>query len=695
MQKKTIQIRLIFASVFCVLAAVISVSLIASISARKIIQEESSEQIRLVTHSTQTLIQAWLSDRQSDLEVWSRRPELIDMFNTSEPGTADNTLLVGQLQLVKETYSWYEDISICDSAGDIVASSNTALIGKINISDREYFKNAMNGKTFVSGASISRGSGNPVFFVTTPIVYGGQILGIVVSIVDLKSFTEQFITPITIGQTGYVFLYERTGVILAHPETDMVLNANLEDFEWGQKILGSPQGHIAVDFEDATWNVSFDMEDSSLWGIAAAIDMDEYLLPIAEMQKRLVQVAIAVSLVAVLIIFLLTNSFIRPLKTVTAAMSNISEGDADLTATLEVTGNDEITQLAIDFNSFLGGLREVVLHIRETTTEAADVKEKLSLVSEESAASGAEISANLDSMHSQIETLNLQIEKSSTSVSDINSIIGNFDELVTTQVTAITQTSSAIEEMMGLIENMNTIMNSRKDSLETLLKSSEDGGARIKQTNDNISRINNQMDYLSEVSALINQIASQTNLLSMNAAIEAAHAGESGKGFAVVADEIRKLAEQAAENATTIETTLKDIEQQTSIATESSEESSKAFSKIGTEVSLFYNEMSELISSISELSQGGKEILVSVALLSESSSKVQDGAHQIKDEAGLIDSSMKDVSDISSNVVSGMGEIAKGVDQSSSSSNQLRDESIKLGENIDQLDEELKRFTIS
>ena len=459
-------------------------------------------------------------------------------------------------------------------------------------------------------------------------------------------------------------------------------------------MLEQPDGLVSYnDFDGSARLVSFISDDSSGWGVAAGINIDEIREPSIRLVKKITYVTVPAVLMLALIMFFLTNRFNRPLRRIVTTMAEISQGEANLKTNLDESGNHEIAVLSRDFNRFLARLAGIIQQIRSTAQRVSTVKSNLGTLSSETAASSAEISSSIESVNGQIEQLDNLIARSSDSIQAINGVIGEFDRSVESQTAAINEVSSSIEEMMASVGSVRKVAGSNETSLGKLIDSSRRGGMKIDDTNTVIDQVNSRIDQLAQAANLIHKIASQTNLLSMNAAIEAAHAGDAGKGFSVVAEEIRKLATSTADNAKTIGDALSDITDQILAAVDSSRESRAAFTEIEKEIGGVADGLGEISSSVTELGAGGSEILSSVSSLSELSQSVQDGSRRIHDDASQIKGSIDDVSMISTGVVSGMDEIALAVRQNRESADQVKSESEQLGRSIDEINGEVGRFT--
>ena len=683
--------------IMTVAGVVITAAIVALMSIRSSNREISrfgESQVYQTRNITAELISVWITDRLSDMTVWAQFPSIKNvLYNASSGIEQDLSPIFTELKKLTQAYSWYRTIFILDIQGNVLLSGNGQGKNK-NFSDREYFQEAIQGKPFVSGVIVSRVSKKRMFIISHPVYRDDEIVGIIGGAVELAVFTERAIAPVRLGESGYIFLFDSSGQLIAYPDQDILAEENLGDYEWGRRMLDQPEGLMRYDdFNGSARLVSFTHDETSGWGVAAGMDIDEIRDPSRTLIREISIVAVLVVVIFGGIAFVLTSRFNRPLRGVIARMSEISHGEANLTVSLDERGNHEIAVLSRDFNRFLSGLAEIIRHIRTTAGGMTTVKSNLGALSAQTAASSAEISSNIESVNGSIARLDTLIAGSSDSIRGITGVIGEFDESVVNQTGAVNQVSSSVEEIMASVESIKKVAGSNETSLGKLIDSSRRGGTKIDDTNAVIDEVNSRIDQLTQAADLIHKIASQTNLLSMNAAIEAAHAGDAGKGFSVVAEEIRKLATSTGNNAKTIGDALSDITNQIMAAVDSSRESRTAFTEIETEIGGLADGLSEISSSVAELSAGGGEILTSVSSLSEMSGSVREGSHRIQEDAQRIKGSMDDVSRISAGVVSGMKEISLAVRQNRESADQVKDESEKLGRSIEEINDEVGRFT--
>jgi methyl-accepting chemotaxis protein len=239
----------------------------------------------------------------------------------------------------------------------------------------------------------------------------------------------------------------------------------------------------------------------------------------------------------------------------------------------------------------------------------------------------------------------------------------------------------------------NTLVNNASN-VNTLQEASEVGRAGLQEVATDIQEIARESEGLLEINAVMENIASQTNLLSMNAAIEAAHAGEAGKGFAVVADEIRKLAESSSEQSKTIGTVLKKIAESIKKITTSTDNVLKRFEAIDTSVKTVADQEENIRNAMEEQGEGSKQVLNAQSSLSELTQQVRSGSEEMLNGSQEVMHESQNLERMTQEITSGMNEMASGAEQVNVAVNQVNEISVKNRESIDNLIREVSRFKV-
>ncbi len=399
---------------------------------------------------------------------------------------------------------------------------------------------------------------------------------------------------------------------------------------------------------------------------------------------------IIIIILAAIISSVFANSLSNRIKQIAYAADKMA--NRDLTHRISINTNDEIGKLAKDINESMDIIEQSIQTTQVSSTKNRDITTIFSERISKILYAISQISININNMNKQFQVLTDSINTSSTSVEQISSSVNNLFNQVSNQSAAVAQTSASIEEMNSSIKNVANITKQRKEAVENLKLITINGGEKVDTTNQLISEISKKIDDMQEMILIINNVSLQTNLLAMNAAVEAAHAGEYGKGFAVVADEITKLAESTGLNASNISESLNEIIERIKQSLTSSQESGDAFSTINKQVNEVVNTFDEISLSSEELLNGSNEILNTTTNLLNITEEIKNGSSEIKAGIDGINNSMASIKDITNDNNKNMNNINNKtieVDSNMSDISDLAQENIL---NVETLNKELLKF---
>jgi len=404
-------------------------------------------------------------------------------------------------------------------------------------------------------------------------------------------------------------------------------------------------------------------------------------------------IMLAMIIVIVVIFNMAVSSFIKPLHKMVVALNLIADG-WDLSRRIEIRTKDEIGTLGIYFNHTFEKMSALLKTIKERAVTLSDTGDELT-----SNMGGAEkmiskINSAIESMKERVLTQSQEVNASAQSIERIIAGLETLNNNIEVQSESVSRSSSAIEEMFANIQSVTETLIRNGANITSLSGAAETGRIDLEKISADIQKIAKESEGLLKINSVMQGIASQTNLLSMNAAIEAAHAGESGKGFAVVADEIRKLSENSAKQSKSISSVLKEIKSSIDAITESTATVLDHFKAIEKDVSTVSNQELQIRSAMEEQEIGGRDILEAVTQLNTITAQVKSASTEMATESKQVAAESSKLKKLTGEVGSGMDEISVCVDQINSSVYRVKEISHENKENIGTLSDELSKFKV-
>jgi len=400
---------------------------------------------------------------------------------------------------------------------------------------------------------------------------------------------------------------------------------------------------------------------------------------------------------AIAIVFVIFNVFIVkmlfPMNYMVKTLDNISV-DWDLTQRLQLRRKDEIGTLGNFINLTFEKIRELLEGIKGKTVALSDIGEELTSFMLKTRSDVDGINNNIQEMREQVLS---QSDKVNATASSIEFIIKEIDELdghISVQADSVSQSSSAIEEMIANIHSVTRTLVNNTENIDLLTESSEAGRVDLQKVSADIQEIAQESESLMQINRVMQNIASQTNLLSMNAAIEAAHAGETGKGFAVVADEIRKLAEDSSIQSKTISAALKKIKTMIDDITKSTSAVLERFETIETKVKTVSNQETEIRNAMEEQGAGSQQILETITRLNSITNLVRKTSSDMTTESKQVMGQSVELKRITSDVSCSMDDMTHGVDEISKTITRVQEITEENKENIEALSADTLRFKV-
>jgi methyl-accepting chemotaxis protein len=313
---------------------------------------------------------------------------------------------------------------------------------------------------------------------------------------------------------------------------------------------------------------------------------------------------------------------------------------------------------------------------------------------DQTASSVRQINANIRSVKEKILNQSESVAETDSIMGQVTANIEKLNDSVEKQTASVSQSSSAIEEMLANISSVTRTLIRNSENVNELTAAAEEGRQGLRTVSQDIEGIAKESEGLLEINSLMQTIASQTNLLSMNAAIEAAHAGEAGKGFAVVADEIRKLAENSSNQSKTISAVLKKIKAHIDLISKSINTTLDKFQAINDQIQTVSGQETQVRASMEEQETGSRQILEAVGRLNELTDKVRKGSAEMLEGSREVIAESKRLGIATAEISGGIDEMSTGAEQIDAAANRANSISITNKEHINALAVEITKFKV-
>lgn len=555
------------------------------------------------------------------------QPKLGDLDYFSRTFTAGH--YQGEASVVKEQIGQYaaqhpEIMStyVGTATGLMIMAPEAELPDGYDPRKRPWYEDAMKqkGQTVITDPYVDATTGTIIVSIAKATDDGSGVVAVDLNLKNLADIVKQ----VKIGTEGYAAILDRNGKILVHPAMESGKEA---PGSWNDQVYKNAAGVFADTYEGRQQKIFFVTNEATGWKLSVVMYLEEVekaTKPI--LQKTLLVVSGALVLGAILIFFIIV-SITKPLKQVISAAEKISSGD--LTERIAIRSQDEIGQLSDSFNRMVDSLRSVITSVNESVQHLAASSEELMASSEQTSKATEQIAETIQEVAAGSET---QVRSVETSFQAVNQMSAGIQQIAANAQSAA---GTAMEASEMAIEG--------NEAIQSAVKQMKAISDTIQQMSQSVKGLDERSQEIGQIVEAITNIAAQTNLLALNAAIEAARAGEHGRGFAVVADEVRKLAEQSSGSAGQITGLIVNIQEETKRVVDSIENGTQevaagiggvnaageSFERIQRFVEQVAEQIKEVSATSLQLAGGTEQVVHSYQVIQEVAAVTASGTHNV------------------------------------------------------------------
>ncbi len=311
-------------------------------------------------------VEHWVDTQRKNTSLWALDTYAVKAGQGGPEGAAAAQVLNQVFANTKNSLGFMEDVAMVDSTGAIIASSAPETVGKVNVSDRPYIKEALAGKVAVSEVIASRKSGQPIVVIAAPVKAGEKICGAIFNVLSLSAFSAQFVNNVKVLESGYAFMFDSAGVVMAHHRPDLILKYKLAEQDWGRQILQMRNGQFDYTFENASKRATFRSIKDLQWGVVVTVTLADLHAPINQMTRTIFLLGIIVLVAGTTVMLLAARSISTPIQ---KAITVLTQGASQTTeAAQQVSSSSQ--SLAEGTSTQAASLEETSASIEEIASMA-------------------------------------------------------------------------------------------------------------------------------------------------------------------------------------------------------------------------------------------------------------------------------------------------------------------------------------
>lgn len=601
---------------------------------------------------------------------------------------------------IYEAFPAYFEVYIGSVDGGFISSFTGEMSAGYDPRSRPWYKDAIaSGNVILTESYYSVDLDAIAIGIAKPVYdYDNKLAGVCAIEVNLETLTE-LVGRSTIGKDGYCMLVQTNDVILADPKNIDFNYKKLAEVEYGNLSVLSRENLNDLKIVEVTLKgekfltKGHTIENLNLRLIAFRPNREAYSSYYSS-RNILIIISVTIFGLAIILTVVFSVQITKPINLTVKALKNISEGDGDLTQRLSLTSKDEMGLLAQYFNLTFQKISKAMSQVAKTVSHIERTGQTL-------ATNITETDANVSSITNSINTVKDQTAEQLENSSELNesakeffTVLSALNTTIENSVERITENIPTIEMTLRNIDSITNILNENMESINELGDLSTQAFSATNEMNSLIEKTNENSSVLLQASGVIQDIATQTNLLAMNASIEAAHAGEAGKGFAVVAGEIRKLAQTSSQQSSIIDNLLKNLKNDIDNVSENIFKYNDIFEKIFQNSKRIHGHENFILQSMAEQVKSNKSLIENISTIQVDTNELLDTSKSMLLKSSDVTNKIKVSHEITVHITESMLEIANGVVEINKALNQLKEISLQNKDIIYDLNVEIGKFKI-
>ncbi len=327
--RMSLQNRLLFPVLGLIALGMGTAAFVTDVLSSNALRKAMIGQTKIIADNSVRELSFWLDDVEKYIVSQAELDSVRAAVGAAAGGHDSASAMNAVLKDAGKRYEYYESLSIIDRRGETIATSNDSAPGSVNVSDKAYYRESMQGKVAVSDVQKSGASGKPVFFVSAPVLEGGNIIGVVAGSVDFSYFSKLFANNVKIGDTGYVYVVNRDGLVISHPDRSLVLNLNIRELDFGRGMLEMHDGETAYTFKGVAKHVTFRTLNKTKWMIGVTTDDKDIFSPVTAIRNRNILTTLAILALSAVLIYFLCRNISKIIRSVSTEFQNMAQACID------------------------------------------------------------------------------------------------------------------------------------------------------------------------------------------------------------------------------------------------------------------------------------------------------------------------------------------------------------------------------